>query len=973
MAASTSRQPHQVPLPPSPHKPVNSGKKTTSRKGKGKENLASATQGPEVTTDISWDNLESESNWEWSSLTDPSASKIPPIITKDGSYFFSLVGSSVKIHSVATGQVVSTLSAPRSASSGTSSDLLTAAVLNPHNAFQLITGSLDGRLVVWDFLDAALLQVINIAQPIHYLCAHELWKDTVFVAASRPSKKSKTGGIDDNAIVIRVSLKPVDKTTKSAEILPIGKTRFPTGLTLSPSGAWLIATAGHKVYVAASSSLASGFTKYVSPERLTCLSFHPTDEYFATGDDKGNVRIWYCLNDSLPVNARGVEKKTQTTTLHWHAHAVSSLAFTSNGAYLLSGGEESVLVIWQLHTGKKEFVPRVGAAINTVSAFKCGGGEEEYLLGLADATYLFVGSGSLKISRSYSRIKLDPAVPHGSPSRHNSTPLAFHSLTSTLILPSSHPSSLQIYSPSSSKLVSELEISPSNRVSRRDEKPVVPSYVEQLVISPSGEWLASIDVREADDDFRDEIYLKIWRWDQKGGRWTLNTRVDRPHGLKKVTCLAFSPLSQSFSIHLVTTGEDGNVKIWGLRAVKGNLGMAEEFWITRSAFGFRSELPQWATWSRDASLLAVVFGPYVALYDPTTNVLCHTLTSPKGKTIRTAHFIGKEGRYMAIVGDHDVTLWDLVSHSVRWTYEALMTIDRVIPHTEGDSFAVFHGYFSSQELPKTRVSILRAVSSAPASSHSIPFRLRNFSLYPFSRKLSGQVFVGITYDWRVVLFGDGAKLAKEEGSTATEIASSSTPIRRTLFQDIFGYSAFAEPPTVSTSVDGMNRPRSGKAATDVFDSPAYLMPTLEHLFNPLMDGFLKHRPDDAPEHVVPEEEEEVDMEEEPAEPVLVGDRSSRVVNQEEMDAFVEFFKKHSVKCLSTAPVNGRSGNTIKAKVAVTPRHSTPTYAPTNVRISKQSTASRHDAPAFGRGEDTASSSPSISAMNGRKRKKPLGG
>jgi NET1-associated nuclear protein 1 (U3 small nucleolar RNA-associated protein 17) len=212
--------------------------------------------------------------------------------------------------------------------------------------------------------------------------------------------------IDVNAVVLRVSLKTVDGTTKSVEIQPIGKTRFPTGLTFSPSGAWLITTAGNKVYVAMSSSFSSGFTKYVSPERLTCLAFHPMEDYFATGDVKGNIRLWYCLNENLPVNVRGVEKKAQTTTLHWHAHAVSSIAFTTNGAYLLSGGEESVLVIWQLRTGQKEFVPRVGAPINTISISRMGSGEEEYLLGLADASYVFVSAATLKISRSCSRIKL---------------------------------------------------------------------------------------------------------------------------------------------------------------------------------------------------------------------------------------------------------------------------------------------------------------------------------------------------------------------------------------------------------------------------------------------------------------------------------------------------------------------------------------------------------------------------------------
>jgi NET1-associated nuclear protein 1 (U3 small nucleolar RNA-associated protein 17) len=213
-----------------------------------------------------------------------------------------------------------------------------------------------------------------------------------------------------NGVVLRVSLKPRPastghKTQTSSEITSIGKTRAVVGLSFSHSGSWLVAVAGHKAYVAPTSSFKSGFTKYVSPEALTCLAFHPSEDYFATGDDKGNIRLWYCLNEQGASNVVGVEKRAQTTTLHWHAHAVASVAFTSNGAYLLSGGEESVLVIWQLHTGKKEFVPRVGASISTIAVAR-GGQSEEYLLGLADATFTFVSAATLKISRSYSRIKL---------------------------------------------------------------------------------------------------------------------------------------------------------------------------------------------------------------------------------------------------------------------------------------------------------------------------------------------------------------------------------------------------------------------------------------------------------------------------------------------------------------------------------------------------------------------------------------
>ena len=207
-----------------------------------------------------------------------------------------------------------------------------------------------------------------------------------------------------------MSLTPTTATAqanvqKSSEITAIGKTKAATGLALSQNGVWLVAVAGHKAYVATTSSLKAGFTKYISPESLTCLAFHPSDEYFATGDDKGHIRLWYCLNDQVSKHAIGAEKKTQTTTLHWHAHAVSSIAFTPNGAYLLSGGEEAVLVIWQLHTGRKEFIPRVGAPIQAIGVCRSGN-EEEYLLALADSSFSFVNASRLKVTRSYSRIKL---------------------------------------------------------------------------------------------------------------------------------------------------------------------------------------------------------------------------------------------------------------------------------------------------------------------------------------------------------------------------------------------------------------------------------------------------------------------------------------------------------------------------------------------------------------------------------------
>ncbi len=111
------------------------------------------------------------------------------------SYFFSLVGPSVKIYSVATGQNVSTLTPPRPSNASIGSNLLTSAVLNPNNAFQLITGSCNGYIHIWDFLEATLLKTIDLSQPIHHLCVHEKFKDFIFASVTRPSKNKTKGGV----------------------------------------------------------------------------------------------------------------------------------------------------------------------------------------------------------------------------------------------------------------------------------------------------------------------------------------------------------------------------------------------------------------------------------------------------------------------------------------------------------------------------------------------------------------------------------------------------------------------------------------------------------------------------------------------------------------------------------------------------------------------------------------------------------
>ncbi|KAH7916435.1 hypothetical protein BJ138DRAFT_1139745 [Hygrophoropsis aurantiaca] len=893
---------------------------------------------------------EKSKQWTWTSLTDSSTSLHPPIFTKDGNYFFSVVGSSIKIHSTVSGKVISTL--PGSQDQG-HSDIITAAILSTQNAFQLITASLDGTIKIWDFLDGVLLYTLNLEQPIYHMCAHEKITDHIFVSAAKPKANRRTDGAsetraqnqDESCIVLKVSLKPKDRNNpgikihKSSSVTPVGKTRATSGLAVSASGGWLIAIAGHKAYVANTSSLKAGFTKYVSPDPLTCLSVHPTEDYFATGDHKGVVRLWYCLNQSIP-KVVGVEKRSQTSTFHWHAHAVSSVAFSTNGAYLLSGGEESVLVIWQLHSGKKEFVPRVGSPINNIVVSRPHAAEEEYLLSLADASYAFISSATLKLSRVFSRIKLDPALPNHTASSSSRISLAVHAASDTLILPSSHPSSLQTYSPSSSILIAELEVSPSNRVSRTDDRALEPSRVEHVVISASGEWMATIDRREGDGTFRGEVYLKFWWWDKKAAFWILNTRIDQPHGSYRVTSLSFNPLGDSQLIQLVTTGEDGNVKTWRIRSTKDKKGGSEVSWMSRSTFTFRRETPKHTSWSPDGSLLAVSYSASVAMYDPTTNVLQHNFCCSEVPEVSSAHFVGPSGRNLVVMGKVSLVVWDIVTQSVRWHYSNPALIQSVVVHPTHESFAIFSPIISNS--PKCEVNVFRVQSSTPWLTQTLPFKLLSVAWYPTSPlpssgphvTKSSFSIVGITHSYNVVHFGEEISHAAELGASANALSKGASVTKRSLFQEMFGVPALAEisdqNTNVASSTNDVTLPWRGSETGKIFDGPSYLMPPMETLFDSLISGFLKIRLDNEEEQQPPKGPYDIDSEMQVDSPSN-GDeafavRLTEVARENVLQTFVPFFMEMTGSAEYAFQAN-KASNPTKPVVASTPQPRRPLARP----------------------------------------------
>ncbi|GAC99801.1 hypothetical protein PHSY_007404 [Pseudozyma hubeiensis SY62] len=870
-------------------------------------------------------------------ISEGRASRLPIVFTRDADYFFAVSKTSVRIYSRTTGQVVSTLS------SGPGSHLapITAIMINPANPLQLLTASLDGRVKVWDFLDGVLLSSFDVQLPISGMAAHASNPNTVYVllkkfrhrdAETAPKSLSEIltaldSGAPFNTIIGHFSLDLSTHTRHLAsmpkfsqgaslrpELMRIAKTREAVAIGVSPNGQWLVVVGNDKVQVARTNDLASGFTRFISShpgshhhhrESMTCMAFHPTDSTrLVTGDSNGRIRVWYCLQNGFMAPSKaeaddGMERHAPSTVLHWHAHAVSSLCFSPNGAHLLSGGEEGVLVVWHLgasgNAASKEFVPRLGAPLSAIAvANGLDGREQEYAVSLADGSITFVSSMSLKPTRSFTRIKMDASrhLPGAIAPADTPVPLAVHPASRNLVLLAGHPSSLQFYDSIKDVNTMELEVAPSNRVSRVEDEQIEPTRVERVLFSPfvsskiaeAGEWMVTFDSRNLSDvegevEVVSESSLKFWRWNPVNRRYTLNTRIDRPHNGKRLTSMAFSPSSAL----LITTASDGKVRSWHMASRKLKSGKLESYWACRSVFGYRDQAPTAAAFSADGSILAVGQVGSVTLWNPESNLLSMVISAPE--LADGVHNLSFSGRYLGVATRTAVLVWDLVlSRQVtRKGIEAGLEAKLLLPASgrraavdeeERSIFTLVSSSEAEQDDDQGSVRVARQVKTViePVSLVS-DSEIASTSLFGSAAHVTKpgsttgravfrtavafvapvplpggsfdqvQEFVAISEDMDLVTFSaspSASGIASGE-ATAGSIRGISN-VKKTLFDDLFGPSTFydARADAAEDEDDEMLRV-SVDVAGGVGSGVASLFSTAPHLLPPatlLFDAFL---------------------------------------------------------------------------------------------------------------------------------------
>jgi len=272
--------------------------------------------------------------------------------------------------------------------------------------------------------------------------------------------------------------------------------------------------------------------------------------------------------------------------LHWHRTAVNTVKWSRDQRYIISGGNETVLVVWQLDTNQKQFLPHLSTSILNLTVSAKG---SEYALRLGDNSVMILSTADLMPSTNITGPAFREDV-------SSATPMLLHPIIANRLLAAVPANALYKNQAReiSSSLLQQFDIESDLQISRQaltrnttTIKNVAPTgqsvtepSVDFMAISHDGKWLATVDVwRPSKTDIESmyldgeslesrgrstETRLRIWGWSSDENIWELVTRINEPHrpGARSVLGLVANPSKAEFA----TIGSDSAIRVWSPKA-----------------------------------------------------------------------------------------------------------------------------------------------------------------------------------------------------------------------------------------------------------------------------------------------------------------------------------------------------------------------------------------------------------------------
>ncbi|KAG5112543.1 hypothetical protein JHK82_035812 [Glycine max] len=621
-----------------------------------------------------------------------------PAFSNDGKRLLVCSGSTVSIFSTATGSLVSSLEGHTAA--------VTAVVVIPSSTglSYCWTASVDGTIRHWDFSVPECVKIIDLCLPIFSM-----------VVPSILSPREENGKKTANAIAyvsVQVINAPDNRPKplygqirkcnlthfRSVSQLILKETERPESLTISHLGNFLGIKDKRKLHIWAvpkkdSDSAVSKKITLHHTKTFTVLAFHPTERTVAAGDVTGRILIWHefgaqkFLNSSGLVNGRSMDQENKdgvrqnddaesSVTRHWHSSGVRCLSFSSDGAYLYSGGKEGVLVIWRLDTKNNYFLPRFGSPL---LYFVESPDRSLFSISHADNQVLILKKPSkpMEIISCISGIK--PPLPSQDICEGLSSRVAFD-CTSGLLAVQTENYAIQFYSLFANREVYEVQVCERNH-QPVDEVTVVVSLVE---LSVDGSMMGTVDVKLPEDGIGGFICLKFWDLDDNK-RFSLSTLIYEPHRDAHISAVAFHPTRPM----AVSTSYGGDFKIWVCREEiqqKGQM-VRSSGWRCHAVGSYKNKAMRAAAFSADGSVLAVAADTVITLWDPNNNVLIAVIGETQMPIMRLV-FAGKSDYLLSVChgSKPQLSVWSMSKLVASWSYR--LQIEAVSSAIDLSYFAV---------------------------------------------------------------------------------------------------------------------------------------------------------------------------------------------------------------------------------------------------------------------------------------------
>lgn len=544
-----------------------------------------------------------------------------PLLMDHDQYLIIPTESNVQIYSTKTSLLMRTLHVGEAMA-----DLVTSCVSDPSNSSNIFVSKQGGTVQKWEWTTGKKLK--------SWTCQIDLLRIVaVMPVAGSPqlcTVLTAHGGRVEKSRLLRSDL-ATSSTKPTQEVLLLGEIRRWSTCRSFDGGNVLILWSGKQLTIGQllakpkDSSVKEYIWREVTvPQPIISLDVRLRDRPKTVGGSPVKMMnvVIGCLDgvifmyEDLLYRLIGKEKGIKdidilSRRLHWHRQAVNTLKWSHDGNYLVSGGNETVLVIWQLDTNQQQFLPHLSTPILNLTISAAG---SSYALRLADNSIMVLSTADLLPSANISGLALTEKV--------NRSAAALNSRASDQLLVAVHADPLSQIK-SSATLLQTFDVRSSRQVDRQaltrnmttalragpDGGKVIEPTVTHLKASHDGEWLVTVDkwhpkprdldalhTAKSDRIHRNETCLRFWKWQEDGATWELVTRVDEPHSTVSNSVLDL--VMHPSKLEATTIGQDGMLRIWVPMArhrdgvpIKGTAGQPLYTWMCSRSSKLEPEPP----------------------------------------------------------------------------------------------------------------------------------------------------------------------------------------------------------------------------------------------------------------------------------------------------------------------------------------------------------------------------------------------